>query len=188
MNDHCWAFGNICSLLPQTPFPEFGALTPRMQTCSGRLLASPTALSCLYAICPWGLSLAGSELAASLWPCVVTEKVLETYCWIAGHISATWKQVGLYKSHCGGKERSLGGRSWCQCSRLGQRDCCLLFGILDRQPHADRLASTGPLGACIRQKATDSAEKFADSKKMHCCAAHCCHGGGQASSHLDTLM
>lgn len=95
MNDHCWVSGDICSLLPQKPFPEFGTLTPRIQCCSGRLSASPTALSRLSAICPWGPSLAGSELAACLRPCVVMEKVLETYCWIAGRISATWKQVGL---------------------------------------------------------------------------------------------
>lgn len=68
--------------------------------------------------------------------------------------------------------------------------CCLLFGILDRQQQADQLASAGLLGAGIRQKATDSAEKFAESKKMHCCAAHCYHGGWArpVSFHFDPLM
>lgn len=66
----------------------------------------------------------------------------------------------------------------------------MLFGILDRQQQADQLASAGLLGAGIRQKATDSAEKFAESKKMHCCAAHCYHGGWArpVSFHFDPLM
>lgn len=50
--------------------------------------------------------------------------------------------------------------------------CCWLFGIPDRQQLLINLLPGGLLGACIRQEATASAEKFADSREMNCHSAH----------------
>lgn len=65
--------------------------------------------------------------------------------------------------------------SWCPGSRLqqsfGSLHCCWLFGIPDRQQLPINLLPVGLLGACIRQKATASAEKFADSREMNCHSA-----------------
>lgn len=55
--------------------------------------------------------------------------------------------------------------------RVGSLHCCWLFGILDRQQLPINLLPVGLLGACIRQKATTSAEKFADSREMNCHSA-----------------
>lgn len=76
MNDHCWASVDMCSLLPQ----NLECVNPRTALLLRQNFDIPSCLCCLYAVCPQGHSLTGSELAACLWPCVVMEKVLETYC------------------------------------------------------------------------------------------------------------
>lgn len=127
----------------QAAVDSLGCVNPRTALLLRQNFDIPSCLCCLYAVCPQGHSLTGSELAACLWPCVVMEKVLETLL-DRGHISTTWKQVVCREATMEGEKGLLKDGVWRRGSRLLQRDrslhCCLVFWT-GRQQYADQLAS-----------------------------------------------
>lgn len=116
------------------------------------------------------------------------EKVLGTYCWIAGVFLPPGNKWVCTKATVEGEKGLLEGRAGARVAGCGRGTgactavCCLVFWA--GSSVLINLLAAGLPGVCIRQRATASAEKFADSTEMNCRAAQSM-GEGQVGSHLE---